>query len=588
MRQAGTPDATVTAISPFPPGFKWRVTRRALILIKTCICLGLYMSSNNKEIWRKKLDKSSERFPERKAEFRTESGLEIDPLYEPEPGFDYEEKLGYPGLYPFTRGIQPNMYRGRFWTMRQYAGFGNAEESNRRYRYLLEKGQTGLSIAFDLPTQMGYDSDNPLCHGEIGKVGVAIDSLRDMEILFERIPLEKVSTSMTINAPASILLAMYIAVAKKQGAEVSQLDGTVQNDILKEYIARGTYIYPPRPSMRLITDLFAYCKDNLPKWNTISISGYHIREAGSTAVQEIAFTLSDAVEYVKAAISAGLAVDDFAPRLAFFFNAHNNVFEEAAKFRAARRIWAKIMKERFGAQNPKSMMLRFHTQTAGSTLTAQQPHNNTVRVTLQALSAVLGGTQSLHTNSFDEAISLPTEHAATLALRTQQIIAYESGAADVVDPLAGSYYVENLTDRLEEEALTLMQEVDELGGAMAAVEKGYFSDKIAQSAYEYQKMMEADEKIVVGMNKFAGEEDMRLELLKIDESIELSQKEKLAILRSERDNDAVRDVLTRITEAAKTPDAPLMPLFVEGAEKLATLGEMADAMRDVFGEYDKL
>ena len=546
------------------------------------------MSSNNKETWRKILQKGTSKFPERKPEFTTESGLPIDSLYEPDPSFAFEEKLGYPGLYPFTRGIQPNMYRGRFWTMRQYAGFGDAEESNRRYRLLLEKGQTGLSIAFDLPTQMGYDSDNPLCHGEIGKVGVAIDSVRDMEILFDKIPLDRVSTSMTINAPASILLAMYIAVAGKQGADTTQLNGTVQNDILKEYIARGTYIYPPRPSMRLITDLFAYCKDHLPKWNTISISGYHIREAGSTAVQEIAFTLADAVEYVKAAISAGLAVDDFAPHLAFFFNAHNNVFEEAAKFRAARRIWAKIMKDRFGAKNPKSLMLRFHTQTAGSTLTAQQPHNNAVRVTLQALSAVLGGTQSLHTNSFDEAISLPTEHAATLALRTQQIIAYESGSADVVDPLAGSYYVENLTDRLEAEALTLMQEIDELGGAMSAVEKGYMSDQIAQSAYEYQKMMESNDKIVVGMNKFAGEEDSKPELLKIDESIELGQKKKLSRLRAERDNEAVQDVLIRITEAAKSPDAPLMPLFVEGAEKLATLGEMADALREVFGEYDKM
>lgn len=544
--------------------------------------------STKRDEWIAKLKKSTEKFPERKPQFRTESGLDIDSLYEPDENFNYDEKLGFPGEYPFTRGIQPNMYRGRFWTMRQYAGFGNAEESNKRYRLLLEKGQTGLSIAFDLPTQMGYDSDNPLCHGEIGKVGVAVDSVRDMEILFDQIPLEKVSTSMTINAPAAIILAMYIAVAKKQGADISKLNGTVQNDILKEYIARGTYIFPPRPSMRLITDLFAYCEKHLPKWNTISISGYHIREAGSTAVQEVAFTLSDAVEYVKAALDAGLKIDDFAPRLAFFFNAHNNLFEEAAKFRAARRIWARIMKEKFNAQDPKSMMLRFHTQTAGCTLTAQQPHNNVVRVTLQALSAVLGGTQSLHTNSFDEALSLPTEHAATVALRTQQIIAYESGAADVVDPLAGSYYVEKLTDELEADALKLMKEIDDLGGAMKAVEKGYFSDQIAISAYNYQKITETKEKIVVGVNIFQSKEDIKPELLHIDESIEAGQKAKLNKLRSERDNAAVKDVLTRITAAAKTPDAPLMPLFVEGAEKLATLGEMADALRVVFGEYDKM
>ena len=542
---------------------------------------------NKREEWLKNLQKSTAKFAERKESFQTESGLEIDSIYEPDENFDYDEKLGYPGLYPYTRGIQPNMYRGRFWTMRQYAGFGDAEESNRRYRYLLEKGQTGLSIAFDLPTQMGYDSDDPLCHGEVGKVGVAIDSVRDMEILFDQIPLEKVSTSMTINSPASIILAMYIAVARKQGADIAKLNGTVQNDILKEYIARGTYIYPPRPSMRLITDLFAYCRENLPKWNTISISGYHIREAGSTAVQEVAFTLSDAVEYVKAALAAGLEIDEFAPRLAFFFNAHNNLLEEAAKFRAARRIWAKIMKERFKAQNPKSMMLRFHTQTAGSALTAQQPHNNAVRVAVQALAAVMGGTQSLHTNSFDEAISLPTEHAATLALRTQQIIAYESGVADAADPLAGSYYVESLTNRLEAEAVELIDKIEEMGGALHAVENGYMSEQIAVSAYEYQKMMETGDKIVVGLNKFAGEEEAKPELLHIDESIEAGQKAKLAKLRAERDNHAVDDVIARITEAAKG-DAPLMPLFVEGAESLATLGEMANALRGVFGEYDKM
>jgi len=545
------------------------------------------MSSDKHNTWLNLLHKSQEKFPERKPDFRTESGLPIDDLYEPDDTFDYDEELSYPGLYPYTRGIQPNMYRGRLWTMRQYAGFGSAEESNRRYRYLLEKGQTGLSVAFDLPTQMGYDSDHPLAHGEVGKVGVAIDSLRDMEILFDRIPLQKVSTSMTINATASIILAMYIAAAKKQGADISQLNGTVQNDILKEYAARGTYIYPPAPSMRLVTDLFAYCEKHLPKWNTISISGYHIREAGATAVQEIAFTLSNAVEYVKAAVQTGLKVDDFAPRLAFFFNAHNNIFEEAAKFRAARRIWAKIMRERFGAKDPRSMMLRFHTQTAGSTLTAQQPHNNVVRVTLQALAAVLGGTQSLHTNSYDEAVSLPTEHAATLALRTQQIIAYESGVADTVDPLAGSYFVENLTDRLEAEAWKLMKEIDKLGGALKAVEKGYFADQIAISAYNYQKMMESGEKVVVGMNLFPSPEDTKPELLHIDQSIEAGQCARLAKLRNQRDNTAVKDLLQRIITAAKDDDAPLMPLFVEGAEKLATLGEMADALREVFGEYDK-
>ncbi len=544
------------------------------------------MSEERRRIWRRKLSETREKFPPRRGNFTTESGLDIYDLYEPDPDFNYEDRLGYPGLYPYTRGIQPNMYRGRLWTMRQYAGFGSAEESNLRYRYLLARGQTGLSIAFDLPTQMGYDSDHPLAEGEVGKVGVAIDSLRDMEILFEQIPLEAVSTSMTINAPASIVLAMYIAVAKKQGADISKLNGTVQNDILKEYIARGTYIYPPRPSMRLITDLFAYCKDHLPRWNTISISGYHIREAGATAVQEVAFTLSNAIEYVKAAISAGLEVDEFAPRLAFFFNAHNNLFEEAAKFRAARRIWAKIMKERFSAREERSMMLRFHTQTAGSALTAQQPLNNAVRVTLQAMGAILGGTQSLHTNSFDEAISLPTEHSVTLALRTQQIIAYESGAADVVDPLAGSYYVESLTDRIETEVIKLMDEIEALGGSMKAVEKGFFADKIAESAYNYQKMIEAGDKIVVGVNRFQEDEELRPELMRIDQSLEISQRERLSKLKRERDESAVEDVLRRITEAARAEREPLMPLFIEGAERMATLGEMAGAMRKIFGEYD--
>ena len=525
--------------------------------------------------------------PERKPAFTTESGLPLEPLYEPDPNFNFNEKLGYPGQYPFTRGIHPNMYRGRLWTMRQYAGFGDAEESNQRYKYLLQKGQTGLSVAFDLPTQMGYDSDHQLAKGEVGKVGVAIDSLADMEILFDGIPLEQVSTSMTINATAPMILAMYITAAKKQGADISKLNGTVQNDILKEYIARGNYIYPPRPSMQLVTDLFTYCRQNLPYWNTISISGYHIREAGSTAVQEIAFTLSNGVEYVKAALNAGLEVDQFAPRLAFFFNAHNNLLEEVAKFRAARRIWARIMKNRFGAQDPRSMMLRFHTQTAGSTLTAQQPLNNTVRVAIQALAAVMGGTQSLHTNSFDEAISLPTETAVSLALRTQQVIVYESGVADVVDPLAGSYFVENLTDRLESEAVSIMDEIEEMGGSLSAVDKGYFSQQIAHSAYNYQQMIERGEKVVVGMNKFSEETSVNPERLQIDTSIETKQAEKLRHLRVDRDNERVRQVLEALCHAVEN-SSPMMPLFVQGAECYATLGEMSDALRRVFGEYDNM
>ena len=545
------------------------------------------MTSKQRKKWLESLKNTTVKHPERKSDFKTESGLPIEPLYEPDPAFDYDEKLGCPGSYPFTRGIHPNMYRGRLWTMRQYAGFGDANESNIRYKYLLQKGQTGLSVAFDLPTQMGYDSGHPLSEGEVGKVGVAIDSLLDMETLFDGIPLEKVSVSMTINATAPIILAMYIAAAKKQGADISRLNGTVQNDILKEYIARGAYIFPPRPSMKLITDLFAYCRENLPLWNTISISGYHIREAGATAIQEIAFTLANAVEYVKAAVDAGLEVDEFAPRLAFFFNAHNNLLEEVAKFRAARRIWARIMKERFKAENPRSMMLRFHTQTAGSTLTAQQPLNNAIRVAVQALAAVLGGTQSLHTNSFDEAISLPTEDAVTLALRTQQVIACESGVADVVDPLAGSYYVENLTDRMEAEALSLMSDIDEMGGALSAVENGYFAGQIAKSAYNYQKMIESGEKIVVGLNKFAETDSIKPKRLHIDKTVEEKQTAKLKRLRSERDHIEVRRILKAISGAAQN-DEPLMPLFIEGAECMATLGEMSDALRNVFGEYDRM
>ncbi|MFH1861286.1 MAG: methylmalonyl-CoA mutase family protein, partial [bacterium] len=456
-------------------------------------------------LWEERtLKKYLQRSPERAAEFSTDSDIPVKRLLCPESDVreNYLEKLGFPGEYPFTRGVYPTMYRGRFWTMRQYAGFGSAEESNRRYHYLLEQGQTGLSVAFDLPTQIGYDSDHPLAEGEVGKVGVAICSLPDLEVLFRGIDLAKVSTSMTINATAAILLAMYVAIAKQQGADLARLNGTIQNDILKEYIARGTYIYPPRPSMRLITDLFAWCKENLPAWNTISISGYHIREAGSTAVQEVAFTLANGIAYVEAAQAAGLQVDEFAPRLAFFFNAHNNLLEEVAKFRAARRIWAKIMRDRFSARDPRSLMLRFHTQTAGSTLTAQQPDNNVVRVTLQALAAVLGGTQSLHTNSRDEALALPTEESVRIALRTQQIIAYESGVADSVDPLAGSYYIEYLTDQIEAQVNDLLQKIEDLGGSVKAIEAGFFQREIALSAYRTQQAIESGEKTTVGVNTF--------------------------------------------------------------------------------------
>ncbi len=474
---------------------------------------------------KKVLDKRSERKPK----FETTSGIEMERVFTPEgEAAGYMEKLGLPGEYPYVRGVQPTMYRGQFWTMRQYAGFGTARESNERYRYLLEQGQTGLSVAFDLPTQMGYDSDSAMADGEVGKVGVAIDSLADMEMLFDRIPLDKVSTSMTINATAAILLAMYIAVAEKQGVSADKVMGTIQNDILKEYMARGTYIYPPAQSMRIITDIFAFCKDQVPKWNTISISGYHIREAGSSAVQEVAFTLADGVAYVEAAIKAGLDVDEFAPRLAFFFNAHNNLLEEVAKFRAARRIWAKLMKERFGAKNPRSQMLRFHTQTAGCTLTAQQPDNNIMRVTLQALAAVLGGTQSLHTNSRDEALSLPTEHSVRIALRTQQVIAHESGVADSIDPLAGSYLVESLTDQIEEKALAYIGKIDDLGGAAEAINRGFQQKEIQDSAYAYQKAIESDDQIIVGVNRFKTEEEPPKDLLRIKPEVEIAQKKALA------------------------------------------------------------
>ncbi len=529
---------------------------------------------------------SLRRFPERKKEFTTSSGIPVPRLLlPPDPDPDYLDQLGFPGSFPYTRGVQPTMYRGRFWTMRQYAGYATAEESNARYRYLLSQGQTGLSVAFDLPTQIGYDADDPMAAGEVGKVGVSISSLEDMETLFRGIPLEKVSTSMTINAPAAILLAMYIAVAKKQGADIRKLRGTIQNDILKEYIARGTYIFPPKPSMRLITDIFQFAAREVPKWNTISISGYHIREAGATAVQELAFTLADAIAYVQAAVDAGLEVDTFAPQLSFFFNAHNNFFEEIAKFRAARRMWANIMRNRFGAQNPKSWRLRFHTQTAGSTLTAQQPENNIVRVALQALSAVLGGTQSLHTNSMDEALWLPTEKSVRIALRTQQIIAYESGVADTIDPLAGSYFVEYLTDELQRRAEAYIAKIDEIGGALAAIERGYIQNEIQEAAYRYQRAIEQGEQIVVGVNAFQIEEEHTdLEQLKVDPAIEEAQRQRLKALRARRDQAKVAEILARIEQAARG-DENLMPLFIEAVEREATLGEITGVLRKVWGEY---
>jgi methylmalonyl-CoA mutase, N-terminal domain len=539
-----------------------------------------------KEEWEANcLHKTLLRFPERQPEFKTDSGIPVEPVYIPDDvEGDYEEKLSFPGQYPFTRGVQPTMYRGRFWTMRQYAGFGSAKETNARYKYLLEHGQTGLSVAFDLPTQIGYDSDDPLAAGEIGKVGVAISSLEDMERLFDGIPLDKVSTSMTINAPATVLLAMYVAVGKKQGVDPKVLQGTVQNDILKEYIARGTYIYPPQPSMRLITDLFRYCRDEVPSWNTISISGYHIREAGSTAVQEVAFTLANAIAYVHAAIDAGLAVDDFAPRLSFFFNAHNNLLEEVSKFRAARRLWARIICQRFKATDQRSWLLRFHTQTAGSMLTAQQPENNVVRVTLQALAAVLGGTQSLHTNSRDEALGLPTEEAVQIALRTQQILAHESGVADSIDPLAGSYLVERWTDEIERRAMDYITKIDALGGALRAIEQGYIQREIQDSAYRWQRAVDKGEKVVVGVNQFQVEEDLTLEVLRVDPAIGERQAARLDALRSRRDNEKVSTALSRLAEAARSDDN-LMPLILNAVEEYATLGEICGVMRRVFGQY---
>jgi methylmalonyl-CoA mutase N-terminal domain/subunit len=542
--------------------------------------------SENKQAWIKSTEASLAKHPERKAEFTTSSGIKVERAYDPSnvAGDDYDEKLGYPGQYPFTRGVQPTMYRGRYWTMRQYAGFGDAEESNERYKYLISQGQTGLSIAFDLPTQIGYDSDDPMSMGEVGKVGVAIDSLADMEVLFDGIPLDKVSTSMTINASAAVLLAFYIVAAERQGVSPDQLKGTIQNDVLKEYAARGTYIFPPAPSMRLITNIFEYCSKNLPQWNTISISGYHIREAGSTAAQEVAFTLADGIAYVDAAIKAGMDVDSFAGRLSFFFNAHNNLLEEVAKYRAARRIWAKIMKERFHAKKDRSMMLRFHTQTGGSTLTAQQPDNNIIRVTIQTLAAVLGGTQSLHTNSRDEALSLPTEDSVRIALRTQQIVAYESGVADTVDPLAGSYYVESLTDQIEEKVWEYIHKIDDMGGAVKAIEQGYIQKEIADSSYAYQKAVESGEQVVVGVNKFTVKEEGHKEHMVIDSTIADKQVAKIKAVKEKRDSQAAADALAALRAAAAT-DENLMPYIVDCARKWCTEGEICNELRAVFGEY---
>lgn len=542
--------------------------------------------SKSAEEWRKSTAHTAkEKSAERQQKFVTSSDIEIPDLSTEEElkDFDTHAKLGYPGEFPFTRGVHPGMYRSRLWTMRQYAGFASAEESNKRYHFLLSQGTTGLSVAFDLPTQMGYDADNPLSEGEIGKVGVSISSLEDMETLLNGLPLERISTSMTINATASILLALYIVVAKKQGADIRKLSGTVQNDVLKEYIARGTYIYPPQHSMRIITDMFRYCAEKLPRWNTISISGYHVREAGSTAVQEIAFTLSNAISYVQAAIDAGLNVDTFAGQLSFFFNSHNNLFEEVAKFRAARRMWAQIMRDRFHAQDARSMMLRFHTQTAGSTLTAQQPDNNIVRTAYQALAAVLGGTQSLHTNSKDEALSLPTEEAVRIALRTQQILGYESGVADVVDPLAGSYYVEYLTNTIEEQAWDYIRRIDALGGSVHAIEHGFMQAEIEQAAYAYQRELEAERAIVVGVNRFTLENEERPSLLRVDPEVGERQGAKLATLRRRRDNERVRQVLAALEQGAAGTEN-LMPLIIASVEAYATLGEISDAMRHVFGE----
>jgi methylmalonyl-CoA mutase N-terminal domain/subunit len=536
--------------------------------------------------WKEKiLNKALERFPERKTSFQTTSEIPVDRIFLPSHSHDqYLEKIGFPGQYPFTRGVQPTMYRGRLWTMRQYAGYATAEESNRRFRYLLEQGQTGISIAFDLPTQIGYDADHSLAAGEIGRVGVSISSLEDMGRLFEEIPLDQVSTSMTINSPAAILLAMYIAVAKRQGVDIRQLRGTIQNDVLKEYVARGTYIFPPKPSMRLVTDIFKFCRDELPRWNTISISGYHIREAGSSAVQEVAFTFANALAYVQDALEAGLKIDEFAPQLAFFFSADRDFLEEVAKFRAARRLWADIMRNRFGAQDPRSWRLRFHTQTAGSSLTAQQPENNIVRVALQALSAVLGGTQSLHTNSMDEALGLPTESAVRVALRTQQIIAHESGVTNSIDPMAGSYAIEALTDRIEQGVRDYLDRIDQLGGALTAIETGFIQREIMDSAFRIQRAIDDGEEIVVGVNDYQTDEEISITPLKVDPAVEAAQRQRLTDLRSRRDEKQVHQLLEHLEEAAKG-DINLMPVFIKCVEGEVTLGEICERLRKIWGEY---
>lgn len=525
---------------------------------------------------------------ERRERFETTSGIELPNDFNPDNirQIDYDADLGAPGDFPYTRGIRRNMYRGQFWTMRQYAGFATARESNERYKYLLSQGTTGLSVAFDLPTQIGLDSDDPLALGEVGKVGVAIDSVEDMLTLLDGIPLDKVSTSMTINSTAAILLCLYLAVAKKQGVPYNKVSGTIQNDILKEYIARGTYIFPPKPSLRLITDTFAFCAAEVPNWNTISISGYHIREAGSTAAQELAFTIADAICYVKAATDVGLDVDNFAPRLSFFFNSHNNLLEEVAKFRAARRMWARIMKERFGARNPKSLMLRFHTQTAGSTLTAQQPEVNIVRTTIQALAAVLGGTQSLHTNSMDEALSLPTEQAARIALRTQQVIAYESGVADSADPLAGSYMIEELTDRLENFALEYIEKIDAMGGMLRAIETGYVQREIQEAAYEYQRAIETNDAVVVGMNKFHSVEKDSIPIMRIDPQIEIDQTERIKAFRARRNQEKASNALKLLEDAANGTEN-LLPRILDCVENNVTIGEISHRLRSVWGEYQE-
>ncbi|NWF54765.1 MAG: methylmalonyl-CoA mutase family protein [Syntrophaceae bacterium] len=537
--------------------------------------------------WNEKIEKTLAKNPERKKVFQTTSGVPVQRVFTPRDvaGLDYQQDLNFPGEFPYTRGVQPTMYRGRFWTMRQYAGFGTAEDTNRRYRYLLEHGQTGLSVAFDLPTQIGYDSDHPLAQGEVGKVGVSIDSVKDMETLFDQIPLDKVSTSMTINAPAAILLAMYIVVGEKQRVPAAKLNGTIQNDILKEYSSRGTYIFPPKPSMRIITNTFEYCTKEVPNWNTISISGYHMREAGCTAVQEVAFTLANGISYVEAAIKAGLDVDDFGPRISFFFNAHLDLLEEVAKYRAARRLWAKIMKERFKAKNPRSWMIRFHTQTAGCTLTAQQPYNNIIRVAWQALAAVLGGTQSLHTNSMDEALALPTEQSVQIALRTQQLIAHESGVADTIDPLGGSFYIEKLTDEIEKRAKDYIDKIDLMGGSVVAVEKGYIQQEIQEAAYRYQKEIEAGDRVIVGVNRFQTQEPPPKGLLRVDPKVREVQIKRIAELKGSRNSQEVKGSLDELKQVARG-DGNLMVPILSCVRTYCTLGEICDALRSVFGEYE--